>query len=75
MQSLSVQRRGILNQADVRPRNRLRLQLARDVGELQAVRPAGALGDDRVFPMAAWNAWNRVFHTLYHQFNRGLSWP
>jgi integrase/recombinase XerD len=27
--------------------------------ELQAFRPAGAL-DDRVFPMTAWNAWDRV---------------
>jgi hypothetical protein len=28
--------------------------------ELQALRPADALGDDRVFPMTAWNAWDRV---------------
>jgi hypothetical protein len=28
--------------------------------ELQALRPANALGDDRVFPMTAWNAWDRV---------------
>src|ERR1035438_9909849 len=28
--------------------------------ELQALRPAHALGDDRVLPMTAWNAWNRV---------------
>ncbi len=28
--------------------------------ELQALRPAGALGDDRLFPMTAWNAWDRV---------------
>ena len=28
--------------------------------ELQAIRPADALGDDRVFPMSAWNAWDRV---------------
>jgi integrase len=28
--------------------------------ELQALRPAHALGDDRVFPMTAWNAWDRV---------------
>jgi integrase/recombinase XerD len=28
--------------------------------ELQAVRPAEATGEDRVFPMTAWNAWDRV---------------
>jgi integrase/recombinase XerD len=28
--------------------------------ELQALRPADAIGDDRVFPMTAWNAWDRV---------------
>jgi site-specific recombinase XerD len=28
--------------------------------ELHALRPADALGDDRVFPMTAWNAWDRV---------------
>jgi len=28
--------------------------------ELTALRPAEALGDDRVFPMTAWNAWDRV---------------
>jgi len=28
--------------------------------ELQALRPTDALGDDRVFPMTAWNAWDRV---------------
>ena len=27
---------------------------------LQAIRPEDALGDDRVFPMTAWNAWDRV---------------
>jgi integrase/recombinase XerD len=28
--------------------------------ELQALRPVDALGDDRVFPMTAWHAWDRV---------------
>jgi integrase/recombinase XerD len=28
--------------------------------ELQALRPNDALSDDRVFPMTAWNAWDRV---------------
>lgn len=28
--------------------------------ELQALRPTDALSDDRVFPMTAWNAWDRV---------------
>ncbi len=27
--------------------------------ELQALRPFDALGDDRVFPITAWNAWDR----------------
>jgi integrase len=32
--------------------------------ELQALRSADALGDDRVFPMTAWNAWDRVRRAL-----------
>jgi integrase len=35
--------------------------LTRDLGRaLQVLRPPDALGDDRVFPMTVWNAWDRV---------------
>jgi integrase/recombinase XerD len=51
---------GIVNIRGKGGRTRV-LRLSRGTwAELQALRPADALGDDRVFPMTAWNAWDRV---------------